>query len=166
MRYFIVTVDKNYVAPSPLGWQGILDKKSLHDKKASQMPKHLLFQVESHMQMVDTDIITFPCFMVSEMVMSVIKKYDPFIKYARIVLFDKMEKKSMTYYLPFLNEMKGLYDMQSKTMILEKSELEEKIIGEVKDDKDKLYIIMRMDLVESILRRNAVGIGLVEIAVK
>lgn len=32
-------------------------------------------------------------------------------------------------------------------------------------DRDRLHIVMRMDLVESILRRGAVGIGLKEIKV-
>ena len=64
MKYFAVSVDSNYVAPVPVGWQGIIDKKTIHRKKVYEMQEHLLFRVESHMQTVYTDVITFPCFMV------------------------------------------------------------------------------------------------------
>ena len=86
MKYFAVFVDSNYVAPVPVGWQGIIDKKTIHRKKVYEMQEHLLFRVESHMQMVYTDVITFPCFMVSETVKKVISKYQPFLKYTRVVL--------------------------------------------------------------------------------
>ena len=75
MKYFAVAVDSNYVAPVPVGWQGIIDKRTLHRKKAYEIQEHLLFHVESHMQMVYTDVITFPCFMVSETVKRVIGRF-------------------------------------------------------------------------------------------
>lgn len=151
MKYFLVSVDKNYIAPSPLGWNGILSRNILHEKKAHQMPKHMLFQVEGHMQMVFTDVITFPCFMVSEVIMNVIKKYDRFTKFVRIVLFDKEKKKSMTYYLPFLDSKDSIDEVV----------LNEKVIMEI-EKKSKLCVVMRMDLIESILRRGVVGLGLEE----
>lgn len=68
MRYFIVTVDEHYKAPMPIGWYGKLDRKVWKGKKAYDMPRNLFFYVDRHMQMVFTDIITYPCFMVSRMV--------------------------------------------------------------------------------------------------
>ena len=43
MRYFVTEVSKNFMAPSPMGWFGVIDKKTLSLKKFYQMPKHLLF---------------------------------------------------------------------------------------------------------------------------
>ncbi|MDE6951981.1 MAG: hypothetical protein K2P64_13860 [Lachnospiraceae bacterium] len=166
MKYFIISVDNNYVAPSPLRWQGILDRKTLHEKKSFQIPEHLLFSVENHMQMMYTDIIVFPCFMVSEMVMNVIKKYNPFIKFVRILFYDQEEKRSMIYYLPFLNKMTGLNCKGNGELVLNRSEWKDRVIGEVEDNKNKLHIVVRMDLAESILRRNAIGVGLAEIEAK
>ena len=68
MKYYLVTVDANYVAPVPVGWYGKIDRKSRREKKAYQMDKHLMFQTEEHMQMIFTDIVTFPCLMVSKMI--------------------------------------------------------------------------------------------------
>lgn len=143
MKYFEITVDQNYVAPMPAGWNFILDRRTLASKKYYEFPNNLLFRVEKHMQMVFTDIITFPCFMVSKMVKDVIGKYDPLIKYVRIILLDREREVSKSYYVPFLDK--------SESQILQ-----------IKQNRDKTAVIMRMDLVESILRRGAAGIGLKE----
>lgn len=164
MKYFEISVDKNYVPPSPIKWWGAIDKKTLSQKNAFQMPKHLLFQVEDHMQTVFTDIVTFPCCLVSQTVMDVIKMYDD-ISSVRIVLFDKGRKRSKVYYLPFLDTVEyQKNDVNIKTAILSfnKQLVEKNVI--MKTEKDgKTAIIMRMDLVESILRRETIGIGLKEV---
>ncbi len=165
MKYFEISVDKNYVPPTPIEWWGIIDKKTLSQKSAFQMPKHLLFQVEDHMQMVFTDIITFPCCLVSQTVMDVIKMYDGDISFVRIVLFDQGRKRSKIYYLPFLDTVEyRKEDVNTETAILSfnKQFVEKKVV--MKTEKDgKTAIIMRMDLVESILRRETIGIGLKEV---
>lgn len=165
MKYFEVSVDKNYVPPAPIEWWEIIDKKTLSHKSAFQMPKHLLFQVEDHMQTVFTDIVTFPCCLVSQTVMDVIRMYDADISSVRIILFDKERKRSMIYYLPFLDTVEyQKEDVNTKTAILSfnKQLVEKRVI--MKTEKDgKTAIIMRMDLVESILRRETIGIGLKEV---
>jgi len=172
MKYFKITVDKHYMPPMPTGWYGILDKKTLEKKKSYQMPKHMLFYVEDHMQMVFTDVITFPCFMVSKMVRNVIEKYDRSARFARVVLYDKKRKDSMAYYIPFLNGIvldsvgNAQNDTGEESVLNEKTLIEKVIegraIAELKMPKG-MCIVMRMDLAESILRRDAVGIGLEEI---
>ena len=157
MRFFIVNLNNNYVPPYPKEWYGILDEKSLSRKRAFQMPKHLLFPIENNMQTVITDIIMFPVFMVTEMVMEVIKKYDPFLPFVRVIFFDRKNKRSMVYYLPFLEELECICKKENADLVLDKEKIVGKVIGKVKDKKSKTHIVMRMDLTESILRRNAVG---------
>ena len=166
MKYYLVTVDANYVAPVPVGWYGKIDRKSRWEKKAYQMEKHLMFQTEEHMQMIFTDIVTFPCFMVSKMVHDTIMLYDPYIKFKRIILYSKARKRSMAYYMPFLRGMEFTETNEQKggAISLEREKLVEEVIAEVVY-KGKTGIVMRMDLVESILRRGATGIGLEEIQI-
>ena len=169
MKYYLVTVDPNYIAPVPVGWYGKIDRKTWKNKKTYQMPKHLIFQTEKHMQMVFTDIVTFPCFMVRKMVRDTIALYNPFIKFVRIILYDKGRKESMAYYMPFMKTIEHVEtNCKNRYMIneivLEREKLMDEAIIEVMS-KDKTHIIMRMDLVESILRRNAIGIGLKEIQI-
>lgn len=91
--------------------------------------------------------------------------YDGGISSVRIVLFDKGRKRSKTYYLPFLDTVEyRKEDVNTKTAVLtfNKQFVENKVI--MKTEKDgKTAIIMRMDLVESILRRETIGIGLKEV---
>lgn len=167
MKYFLVEVNENYVAPVPIGWFGIIDRKTLNAKKTYQMPKHLLFQVEKHMQMVFTDVLTFPCFMVSENVRNIISKYDPFIYFLRIILYDDERKKSMAYYIPYLDkaryqEKRDEVNRNVRHILVERKVVGERVIVEISDGHHS-HVIMRMDLVESILRRSAIGIGLREI---
>lgn len=157
MKYFVVSVDDNYVVPAFASGYGIIDRKTLHRKKVFEIEKHLLFQVDRHMQMVFTDVITFPCFMVSEAVRASIKIYHPFLKYVRIVLFQKEKERSMAYYIPYLEQVEA--GRRGK-----REQAGEKAVMEMVEG-DKSYIVMRMDLVESILRRGAIGIGLREIDV-
>lgn len=166
MKYYLVTVDVNYVAPVPVGWYGKIDRKSRREKKAYQMEKHLMFQTEEHMQMIFTDIVTFPCLMVSKMVHDTIRLYDSYIKFTRIILYNKARKRSMAYYMPFLKEMEVVQTNGQKggVISLERGKLVEEVIAEVVY-KGKTRIVMRMDLVESILRRGATGIGLQEIQI-
>ena len=73
MKYYIITVDRNYVPPSPAGWYGHLDRRTVLSGKIRNISRFTLFPLEKHMQMVFTDVITFPCFMVSGMIRDVIK---------------------------------------------------------------------------------------------
>lgn len=167
MKYFLVEVHEQYIAPVPVGWYGIIDKKTLSRKSPHQIARHLLFSVEGNMQMVFTDVLTLPCFMVSETVRNVIRKYDPFVYFVRIILLDKEHRQSMAYYIPYLDTLqytlKKNIDKKGKPYFeVDKKNVEEKVIMEITDGYHS-HVIMRMDLVESILRRQTIGIGLQEI---
>lgn len=68
--------------------------------------------------------------------------------------------------MPFLKEMEVVQTNGQKggVISLERGKLVEEVIAEVVY-KGKTRIVMRMDLVESILRRGATGIGLQEIQI-
>ncbi len=158
MNYYYIKVDENYTPPSPTGWYGKINKKAWEGKRAYEMPKHVLFPIEKHMQTVFTDVITFPTFMVSAMVRDVIKLYNPFLPFVRIIFFDKSRKKSMAYYLPFLHQIMGVRKPREEVPSVEREKLENREMIEVFDGS-KTWILCRIDLLESILRRGAVGIG-------
>ncbi|MCM1233944.1 MAG: hypothetical protein NC489_27880 [Ruminococcus flavefaciens] len=166
MKYFLVEVSEQYTAPVPIGWYGIIDRKTLDRKSPYQMARHLLFSVESNMQMVFTDILTSPCYMVSETVRNVIRKYDPFVCFIRIILLDKEHRQSMAYYIPYLDTVQYSFkkniDKKESYFEVDKKSIGKKALVRIIDGHHE-HVIMRMDLVESILRRKTVGIGLREI---
>lgn len=170
MKYFITEVSRNYMAPIPTDWFGMIDRKTLSLKKFHQMPRHLLFSIEKRMNTVFTDILTFPCFMVSEMVRDIINRYDASIRFLRIILYDKENKKSFAYYIPDLNRIRFEEKRDAEVpgirhILVEQEEIKEKAIVEISNGTS-FHVIMRMDLVESILRREAIGIGLRKIQQK
>ena len=119
------------------------------------------------MQMVYTDVLTYPCFMVSGMVRDVIRKYDASIYFQRIVLYDGERKKSGAYYIPYLENVDcvrsdDLRLIHMRQIIVYRGDMAERVIAKTEKENCQ-HIIVRMDLVESILRRGAVGIGLQEI---
>ncbi len=164
MKYFYVTVDKNYIPPMPLAWFGLIDRKTLERKKSGTPPKYMRFFLDESIRMTFTDIITSPCFMASEMVLDVIKRYEPSMKGMRIVLCDKARRKSRAYYIPYLERVWIVSQIKGnpRCMPVERQCLEGRKILEVTDGW-QYKVIMRMDMVESILRRDALGIGLEEI---
>ncbi len=70
----------------------------------------------------------------------------------------------MAYYIPYLEQIPVGRDKDGKGIYLDGEKAGNRVIMEAAD-RDRLHIVMRMDLVESILRRGAVGIGLKEIKV-
>lgn len=149
MKYYQIMVHDKYTAPTPKGWFGIIDPKTIERKGIFGLQKRILLHVDRHMQMVFTDVVMYPYFMVSALVRDVIKMYVPDVFFVRIVLFDQENRRSKAYYIPDIPIA------------------EEGVKGEVmmrvrSKDMGKQLVIMRMDLVESILRRGAVGIGLKE----
>lgn len=164
MKYFIVSVDKNYNAPTLTEWNGIKGQNIRKIKKSYQMSKHMFFIIENHMQTVFTDVITFPCFMVSKKIKDVVEWYDSSVKFVRIILFDKSKKRSKAYYIPFLRDI-DFATVNKKGSDIELFIEEEKIRNYIVFQVTKLnriFVVMRMDLLESILRRGALGVGIKE----
>lgn len=169
MKYFILELDKNYIAPSPRDWYGKIDNTTLNNKKLFEFSKHMFFYVEDHMQMMFTDIIKFPSFMVSNEAKKTIMLYDPFIQFLRVILISKSKKESEAYYIPFLPKVDCL--LEGSILNQDKS-----VISHARIDKNKLFginiafidnvncssVLISLDLAESLLRRKLTGIGLKE----
>jgi len=117
-------------------------------------------------QTVFTDIILQPRFLVSKKVIETIKLYDPRLRFERVVLFDS-ENNTRAYYIPILEELNVL-TLNSRVgrdrRTLEYIEIDgEKAKGRSIfqiESKCKVYILVRLDLMESLLRREVIGIDL------
>lgn len=170
MEFFILEEDKNYIAPIPSNFYRKLDKKTIDESTYFKFPDHMIFRIEDHMQLVYTDILLFPSFLVSKEAYQVIHLYDPNIFFHRILFFHPESKKSKAYYLPFLESVdcftKNCEFNLNKSIVF-KAEIEEKKL----EGKSLVRvaglnctcILICLELVESMLRRHLVGIGLREV---
>ncbi len=165
MKYFQLFVDENYIPPSPMDWYGKLDRRTMADKYFYDLPKQSLFVAEPNMQMMFTDIITFPCFLVSKTIMHTLNQYDSSITHIRIILYEQERKQSKIYYLPFLYEIETQSSQRGafkETLVVEHGLLRDRAIFKA-NNCGTSRIFVRLDLLESILRRDAVGIGVREV---
>lgn len=168
MEYFVLEVASEYNPPYPLGWYEKFGTKAMEAKDLQDMSRHEIFLTKDNMQMVFTDIICFPCFMVSKVIRDTIWLYDSSIFFYHIILLSKEQKRSETYYIPVLDKVnciseKSVDDLKNKCDInnisIVKEKIQEKAIFRAERDKNS-YIFISMDLANSILRRETVGIGL------
>lgn len=109
--------------------------------------------------------------MVSKECLETMVFYQPEIKYKLIKLLDSNAGRAATYFMPIMpvtdclserTEYTNKYRMCIKNIVL----VREKIIGRSIiriDDKEYIYIIVRFDVAESLLKRNAIGIRLTEL---
>lgn len=169
MSYFILEVHKAYTPPHLTNWHGILDDRTLKQRDRPPIHKYTTFPIRHHMQTVFTDIILHPCLMVSKKAMQAIQLYDSSIRFERLILYDPEIKKTSVYYLPKLEELDVL--TANSRLNRDKSAIDyaevngENTKGKVLFQVTSLNgtcILIHSDLVESLLRRNAVGIGLKE----
>jgi len=172
MKYFTLGIHQDYTPPRLTKWHGILDPKTLNEKKRNLIPKYTIFQVEHHMQTVFTDLIFHPCFMVSETMMWTMKLYEPSFRFERIVLADQEAKKVGTYYIPRLEKLDVLTsnsrlgrDKRSLEHIeIDGEKTKGKAIFQIEHD-GKMTILIHVNLAESLLRRKVIGIDLKEVDV-
>lgn len=170
MEYFILKLDENYTAPTIVVGADQLRDRTMKNTKWYDMPKYRTYPVRQDMQMVFTDVIFYPNFMVSEQARKTISLYDPFIRFLRVILTEHEKKISRKYYLPILDEVDCL--TENSKFNLNKSMIHHAEIDENKIRGRKLFcvaglnskcVMIRADLAESFLRRKLVGIGLKEV---
>lgn len=168
MRYFIVEVNPAYQsAPVIINWYGKFDVRMINPKEHHKLPKRKLLMIQNYKNTVFTDIITFPFLLVSEKVYDVIKIYEPRTPFKQIVLLDSVNQAAQLYYLPILAVCDCL--SEKSELNLDKSVIRRAVI-EPEETQDKsffriggvknAYYVMRLDLAESLLRRDVKGLGL------
>ncbi len=115
------------------------------------------------------DIVTIPFFMVSEKIHNLIKIFEPNMQYKEIILLDKKNGRAEVYYLPILEEVNCLG--KNTKFNLDYSVIEKPILCKEKVGDKSIFrlpegpsgcCVVRMDLLESILRRDAYGFKIVE----
>lgn len=168
MEYFVLEVASEFYPPYPLGWYEKFGTKLMEVKVLQDMPRHEIFLTKDNMQMVFTDIICSPCFMVSKVIRDTIWLYDSSILFYNIILLSKEQKRSEAYYIPVLDKInciseKSVDELKNKCdkniVSIVRDKIQEKAIFHAVGDKNS-YILISMDLANSILRRETVGIGL------
>lgn len=175
MKYYILTKDKEYTdVPKIINWYGKINTEHIIKKEYNKLQKMYGLLLQENGQMYDADGIFEPVFLVSKMIKYCMEKYEPNMQTTFVGLLERKNNKVYEYFLPHLVEQDCLSEKSIITCngtILQKA-----VFSRKKIDKNKyifqigglntVYIAAREEFVESILKRGAKGIGLIEVEIE
>lgn len=173
MKFYLLGTDASYTNyPRIKKWFGRIDHRNLNIHDAYKIPYRQLFMVHESENTVFTSIVDRPFPMVSAEVKEVFDLYEPHIIYKEIVLLDQKYERAEVYYIPILEELdcldgKSEYNLDHsliKKGIIDYDKTKGKAVFRLKGF-DHYYMVGRLDLVESILKRDVRGVGLKELEV-
>ncbi len=172
MKYFLVTEDEIYknrphITNVPMDRIKI---EYLRDKKYHLFNDITILPIYNSKRIDFLDLVCFPFFMVSDVFFSTLKIYVQFLKSKTIIL--ENASGHQTYKLPLIPRVTCL--SANSRISIDKSRIEyaELDYEKVKDhsvfyigDVSENYIVMNLDLLESVLKRGIRGVSIKEIDV-
>lgn len=169
MKYFILSEEEKNSLPQIKNWFGILSAKD-NSENFFHIPAWNMLDTDIKEKTLYGDIVSFPCILITEKVLQVLKLYQGTLPFKHIILLDKKNEKFFAYLLVKLPIQHGL----SKESILDKTK--SKLIKGILDRKKvegipfflvkeitKPTFIIREDVTESLIRRGIRGIRLQEL---
>lgn len=172
MDYFILKQDSRYrYVPMIKHIQRKIDKKLIHEDRAHELDDLLIVHAEEKEHVNHLDIIDQQVFLVSEKMRDILAKYKEDLLFKVVCMMEK--DKQTLYYLPIFEEVDCLsretsYNMNKSAithMVLCEEAIGRRPLFKLAYDYET-YIIVRLDLAESILRRRMKGIQLIPIQVE
>ncbi len=170
MKYYELKLDStNFIeAPDLIDWYGIQDVRLIKWETYHKLKNRLVYRINPTENIIFTDIISFPFLLVSPMVRSVIKMYGDKVVFKEVILLSAEKGFEEVYYLPVMEETDQINLLYVKTRqnYIQQTKIPE-WVGERNifwvRKNGKRYTIINLDLAESLLRRNAVGLELKEV---
>ena len=174
MRFFVLEADKGYATAAQIvNWYKELDIRDLHEGGYDKIPRRTLLRIQPNEKTVFLDVISSPFFLMTEKIMKCTALYEPNLLFKEMILLDQKNGKTQTYFHPMLRELDCLTEncifnldhSELKEIELEEEKTEDKAIFRLSEVK-KSCVIVRLDLLESMLRRGAIGFSIREVKVR
>lgn len=170
MKYYLVETDKRNHIPYGINVNRAVDLRYANRENAYKIPNCCVVDMKTPMEVFFPDILTDPFLMVSEEAAEVIEMYAPETIFKTIYLLEAGSEINVTYFMPFLEEVDCLSQQTEKsrggTELLDIVLCEEAVVGKPifrVAGFSHTYLIVRMDVIESMLRRDICGIRLKEL---
>ena len=153
MKYYVIETDKKNPLPDISGIFSQIPIRYLTPEYEHKLEDYYVFEMKTGDETLLPDIFTAPFFMVKRKLFKVIMMYMPEIKIKYMSLVDSVKEECETYVVPILDVVEG------KT--IEETDFSEKMLFYVSGGSER-YVVARLDLLESLLRRNAIGLKIQE----
>lgn len=174
MRYFLIEQDKRYRnLPNIKSWYQLFQKRKIELESFNTIPKRMILPIVPNQDVMYLSMLFYPFLLITELLRDCIALYEPNMEFKEFILMDAKHESFQNYFYPKLKKIECL--TEKSTFNLNHSELikievdEQKIgncsifqIGQVKNQ----YIAVRLDVLESLLRRGTEGIAVRELPVR
>ena len=172
MDYFLLKQDNRYTStPQIINFFQRINSKDLNLLKSDNIPENNSFFVRPSKDNQFIDIIDNPIFLVCEQMRNIMAKYNRNIIFKRAALIDHDNKKQKIYNIPIWEEINALHEDSEikfnvvKKIVLDKEKVKNRKIFKIKES-DKTLVVIRLDVAESLLRREFEGISLERLEIK
>jgi len=171
MKYFLLYQDPLCTdVPVIQNWSGKIDPRTIMPGKSHEIPARQMLGIAENPYTVFTDVLNSPFLLLSKAYMDAVTLYEPQIVSKQIILLDGKNRKTEIYYLPILPHVRCLAEGSCfspdrsvlKTGILNLERVKEHSIFHIAD-LTRFYTVVRLDLLESMLRRSMHGVGITEL---
>lgn len=172
MRYFIIKQDQNLshsIQLRDFNMGGA--HKILYKEEADQLNDMSMLYILGNADYVYPDFIENPVYLISEKIQKVFDMYQDDLIFKKVILTNKEEQTQQLYYnlltdhVAALSEKTQLYpDGRAKEIILDGSKIKDYRIFQLKQSLSN-YLIVSLEVVESLLRREVIGIQFHELEV-
>lgn len=165
MKYFILTNGDKNPFPQIINWSQSIDVRMLTRDEYQKMPSFIQLNAKLGMDGIFPDVIDKPFLLLSRTAMEVTALYDSAIPFLFFALFDTGKGECATYFCPVLEEeecLAGKPGPGQREIILTRRKMNGLPLFRVRIGMESATII-RMDLAESLLEREIVGMELKEV---
>ncbi len=172
MQHFLVEAEIRNPLPEIINWYDKINPGYIDEMNAHKIKEWTLLEVNMNQDTIFPDILCDPFFLVSKDIAKIVNKYEPGIKMIGVNIFSEKYRIFLPYFLPILPVINCL-SVQSE-FVNEDIDISRGVIIEKETFGRSLFqlagieaqrIVIRLDLLESILRREPVSIRLQEIEV-
>lgn len=172
MDYFLLKQDHRYTnTPQIINFFQTINSRDLNPLRADNIEDNNSFFVKSSENNQFIDIIDTPVFLVCEDMKKIMEKYNRNIIFKRAALIDRENKNQKIYNIPIWEEVNALHEDSEikfnvvKKIVLDKEKVKNSKIFKIKES-DKTLIVIRLDVAESLLRREFEGISLERLEIR
>lgn len=172
MDYFLLKQDSRYTnTPKIINFFQTINSRDLNMLRADNIDDDNSFFVRPSKDNQFIDILDKPVFLVCENMRKIIAKYNRNIIFKRAALIDRENSRQKIYNIPIFEEIEALHKNSElhfnvvKNIVLDKEKVRNKKIFKIKES-DKTLVVVRLDVAESLLRRDFEGMSLKRLEVK
>lgn len=153
MKYYMIETNKSNPLPDIRSIYSEINVKYFSPQYEYKLQDYYVFEMKTTEETLIPDIFTEPFLMVKREIYRVVMMYVPEVKVKYISFVDYEKGVYETYVAPVLEVI--------EQKMLRQIDISEKVLFCVSDIFNK-YTVMRLDLMESILRRDILGLKIQE----